>query len=207
MTPEPADKLAIEDIEPGLRGVVRLLDALEALVLYELLTKVPRFRTPALAYWYVSGWIGVLLAILATSGNWTTHGRLLLLLFVGIAGYRLLLDVLRWWLDLLLDPRHYALVSGERNLFFAGLNLVEAALVCAIWLRAAGQARTVGAAAYDGFLLVTQLASPTAATDWAKVGVALVESTALVILVGGLAVVIAAVEKNIHATGVWTAEG
>lgn len=121
--------------------VVAALDFLERYVLYYgLLGRFPRLKSPAFAYWYVLAWLVVLTAGLATSISWFSAPEWVRWLLVVAPLYRLA-DVVRWWLDLLLDRRHYMVLAFERNLLFLGLNLVELTLVGAILLRATGTDR------------------------------------------------------------------
>ena len=80
-------------------------------------------------------------------------------------------------------------------------NLAEVALIAAIWLRAAGEAIDATDAAFQGFSLVTQLALPSTSSGWAKIAVVLAESTALLLLLGGIAAVIALVPAKLKVSG------
>ena len=68
--------------------------------------------------------------------------------------------------------------------------------MAAIRLRASGQATSAGRAAFVGFLLVTQLGVRSATTRWAEVAVVLAEITALILLLGGVAALIALVPRK-----------
>jgi hypothetical protein len=189
----------------AVRAVVRFLNALEWLVLYEWLAEIPKLQSPKLAYWYVAIWTSFLTGVLGTSDLWTRHHTVLKPIFVALAGYRLF-DILRWWTDFLLDRAHWAVISEERNLLSAAANLTEVTLVGAIWLQAAGQTSTAGSAMYASFLLVTQLDRPTAATAISKAAVAVTEIASLVLLLGGVATLIAEAQEKLHATGDWRLE-
>ena len=167
----------------------------------------PRLRSPLLAYYYVVGWLCVLAAILATSDAWVDAWRPLFIALVCIPAYRMF-DILRWYADFLLDRRHNHVVSTERNLVFVFANLVETALIAAIWLQASGASATPGSALFDAFALVTQLALPELAEGgWAKIGVVMTEITALTLLLGGVAVLVAEVQEKINSsTGEWRGE-
>jgi hypothetical protein len=193
--------------DPGVRAIVRVLNALEWVILYELFCLVPWCRSMKLAYFYVGGWICVLALILAAGDKWVDADRGWFLLIVGIAAYRML-DLLRWYGDFLLDRAHNHVVSTERNLVFVVANLVEAALIGAIWLYASRTAASPGEAFYDGFALVTQLGLPDLSDGgWAKLGVVMTEVTALTLLLGGVAVLIAEVQgKVISSKGEWRGE-
>lgn len=190
--------------DPGVRAIVRLINALERAVIYEWLCVIPWCRSPKLAYFYVGGWICVLVTILATSEEWADAPRPLFVLLVCIPAYRIF-DILRWYADFLLDRAHNLVVSTERNLVFVVANVVEAALIGAIWLQASGEAATPGSALFDGFALVTQLALPELAEGgWAKVGVVITEITALTLLLGGVAVLVAEVQEKVESReGEW----
>jgi hypothetical protein len=142
---------------------------------------------------------GRLVAILAVAEKWTGSGWAWFLLIL-IPAYRLF-DIARWWASLLLDRRHFALVTAQRSLLFAAANLGETALIAAIWIRATGLAASSGQAWFDGFSLVTQLERPAATTTWQIVAVVLAEATALLLLLGGIAVVIDLVPKKLRETG------
>lgn len=183
--------------------MVRLIHFLELLVLYELFAGVARFRGVKLAYWYVGGWLVALATILATSDAWATGSDWLAAFLVALPTYRIF-DVLRWYADLLLDRAHHTVVSEERNLLFAVANLAETSLILAIWLREFGGSATAGSAAFDGFALVAQLAIPAAHTVSAKVAIAVAEITALLVLLTGVATLIAEIfQVKLRRTGVW----
>jgi len=98
-------------------------------------------------------------------------------------------------------------VSSERNLLFVVANLAEVALIAAVWFRASGQAASPGSAGYLGFSLVTQLAIPDA-PPWSKLAITFTEIAALVLLIGGVAILIGEVQEKIYAVGAWqTARG
>jgi hypothetical protein len=149
-------------------------------------------------------WTAGLAAILACGDLWTGNGTLTSL-FVALAAYRMF-DILRWWADFLLDRRHWAVVSGERNLVFVVMNAAEVTLIGAIWLFASGEFNHPGQAAYAAFLLVTQLDRPEAVTTISKVVVVVTEVASLVLLLGGLTVVIGEVQEKVKATTEWRGE-
>ena len=188
--------------DAGVRFIVRGIDASEKAILYEHLYRLKRFQTPNLAWWYVLAWIGVLFLILATSFAWADSNRALLIAMTLVPAYRAF-DVLRWYADFLLDKRHNHVLSPERNLLFVVVNLVEATLIGAIWLRASGAVASAGSAAYRSFALVTQLELPAVAGGWAKAAVVVTEVMALTLLFGGVAVLIAEVQRKVASTGTW----
>ena len=88
---------------------------------------------------------------------------------------------------------------------FAVANLVEVAMIAAIFLRASGDLATPGSAMYGGFTLVTQLDLPAADGVTGKVAIAATEIAALVILFVGVASLIAAIfQDKVKAVGEWT---
>jgi hypothetical protein len=180
---------------------IRLLDLLEWITVYELLFTIPSFRSERFAFWYVVTTTAILGALVATSHAWLGWvGTSWMWLPVSLAAYRLF-DIARWWADLLLDRRHYNLVSAERTLQFAIANLAETALIAAIWLMAAGAEKDAGEAAFEGFSLVSQLSRPEVSTGWARIAVVLVEMTALLLLLGGVASLVAIVQEKLEVTG------
>ena len=190
-----------ENDDLGVRKIVRVLDVLEWFVPYEWLCQSDRLRNERLAYYYVGTSLVVLATILGTSGLWRPgdyFGPVLLF----IATYRAF-DIVRWWLDFLLDQKHWLVVSAERSLVFVTANLIEAALIGAIWLEATGAASTAGTAMFQGFTLVTQLGFPAADTVMSKTAVAATEGVALLLLVGGVTVVLGVVGAKIRPAGKW----
>jgi hypothetical protein len=184
---------------------VRGLNWLEKwLALYEWLYRIPRFQSPLLAYGYVFAWLAALASLLLTSSAWVNSAHWIVVIVVLIPAYRAF-DLLRWSADFLLDRNHYHVVSPERNLVFSVLNLAETMLIGAIWLRAAGGESTVGTALFSGFTLVTQLSLPDARTGWAKLAIAVTEVEALVLLLGGVAVLISEVQEKVYSSGEWRA--
>jgi hypothetical protein len=181
-------------VDAGIPLVVCALDLLEWVMPYEIAFTFWRGRPARFAYYYVAVWLAVLVGILSTT-YWWTGWEGWVWLFVAFPALRLA-DIFRWWADFLLDRRHSNLVSAERSLLFAFINLAETALVAAIWLRASGQATTAGGAAFLGFLLVTQLGVRSATTRWAQIAVVLAEITALILLLGGVAALIALVPRK-----------
>lgn len=187
-----------ENEDPGVRLVVRVLNALERVMLYELLVR--KFGSVRLAWWYVVGSITLLIALLLTTGSWGEDHRALTVAAVVVSAYRMV-DIVRWWADLLLDRAHDTVVSEERNLLFALANLIEVGLIGAIWFCATGQASTAGAAFYEAFTLVTQLSIPPAPTVQAKIATAATEVAALLLLLGGVASLIAEVQEKLRRGG------
>jgi hypothetical protein len=187
--------------DPGVRVIVRVLDALEKWVLYEWLCRWKPLRTEYLAYPYVIGWLVVLAATLLTSRWWST-AEVAVAIVVVLAAYRGF-DITRWWIDFLLDRKHWAVVSAERNLVFVAVNLAEVAIIGAIWLRAADAASTAGTAMFQGFTLVTQLGYPQADTAWSKIAIAVTEFMALLLLFGGVTSLLAVVADKIRQSGTW----
>lgn len=113
-------------------------------------------------------------------------------------------DLLRWYADLLLDKAHSHWLSNERNLLFVALNLAETALIGAIWLKAAGESPSALGALYESFGVVTQLGDLSVGGGAApKIGLALTEITALVLLVGGVAILVGEVQEKLRTTGRW----
>jgi hypothetical protein len=115
--------------------------------------------------------------------------------------YRLL-DILRWWLDLIFDRRHYLVVARERNLIFLALNLLEIVFVGAILFRATGVSGSVSGCWYASFFLVTQLNLPEGTTFWQQASKALVETSSLVLLLGGLSALVDLVGSKLR-EGPW----
>jgi hypothetical protein len=189
--------------DPGVNVAVAALDLLGWVMLYEILWTIPWVRSDKVkkkfAYGYVAFFAGVLAIILVTSGRWTGSGWAWIFV-IGIPAYRLL-DIFRWWASLLLDKRHFQMVSAQRLLLFAFANLGETALIAAIWLRATNLAHARGEAWFQSFSLVTQLDRPLATTTWQIVAVVLTEITALLLLLGGIATIIALVPKRLRETG------
>jgi hypothetical protein len=192
--------------DPGVDAVARALRLLGRAVLYTRLAGVERLRGAWLAYLYVGAWIAVLAILLGTSDLWEDGvSEALVVILALVAGYRLL-DIVRWWLSLLLDPGHHLVAPAERSLLFAVLNLGETALIGGIWLQATDQSRTAGGALFQAFSLVTQLQLAPATTTWAKAAVASAEVTALVILLGGIAVLVTVISRKIR-QGPWAGPG
>jgi hypothetical protein len=187
--------------DAGVRLIVRVLDVLERGVLYELLYRWKRLRSPNLAWGYVLCWIAALTVMVATTTLWDDYRGLRIAMAL-VAAYRAF-DLLRWYSDFLLDERHNHVLSRERNLVFAVLNLVETILIAAIWLEATGASEATGSSLFVSFALVTQLDLPAVATFWAKAAVVVTEAMALTILLGGIAVLIAEVQDKVHSTGTW----
>ena len=86
---------------------------------------------------------------------------------------------------------HNSVVSSV----FVFLNLIEVTLIGAIWLKAAGQPRHAAGAFYDSFQQVSQLGASTVSGHWAKASQMVTEVAALVLLVGGVAILIAKVQS------------
>lgn len=202
--PEPP-RARVENPDPGVRLIVRGLNWLEQwFALYEWLYRIPRLRSPLLAYGYVFAWIVALASLLLTSSAWIDSAHWVVVIVVLIPAYRAF-DLLRWSAGFLLDKNHSHVLSPERNLVFSVLNLAETMLIGAIWLRAAGGESTVGTALFAGFTLVTQLSLPDADTGWAKLAIAVTELLALVLLLGGVAVLISEVQEKVYSSGKWRA--
>lgn len=200
------DPVPTNSFEPDrvVAAVVRALNYCERFVLFGWLARLPRLANELLPYRYVAGWLLVLVALLAASRAWVDGPRAIVWIAVLVAAWRLA-DLGRWWLSFLFDRRHFHVLTAERNLLFAIANLAEVALIAAVWLRASGQAaaNSAGDAAFAGFSLVTQLGVPTPTTGRAQLAVALTEFTALLILIGGVAILIGVVQKKIQEGPGW----
>ena len=177
--------------------IVQFLNRLEDFTPYErIYRRLPcKRRSMSYAWYYVGVWLVMLIVMLVFLPRW--GGWELLFMLIPLVR---LLDLLRWYADLLLDRAHNNLASGERSLLLVFLNLIEITLIGAIWLRAAGS--TAASAVRDSFMLVTQLDSPARQGAW-DVGTVTVEVAALVLLAGGVAVLVGEVSEKLRVTGEW----
>jgi hypothetical protein len=150
---------------------------------------------------YVFLWLVYLGLVLPFSPEWGGWGAWILVFFLPVVR---MLDLTRWYADLLLDRAHNNLISGERSLSLVFLNLIEVMLIGAIWLRAAGQPDSAGSALYDSFLLVAQLANPMHVTGlWIRLGTVAIEVASLVLLAGGVALLVSEIGEKLRITGEW----
>jgi hypothetical protein len=191
--------------DPGVQKLVEILERAERSVLYWHLVKLfpERFRNASFAYWYAAGWIAALLPILAVSGWWSTSDAWIRLGVILLPLWRLW-DIFRWWLDLLVDRRHYRVVSFERNLTFLGVNFYEIVLIAAILFRATGVSGSTTSSWFDAFFLVTQVNYPAAGARFTQeTAKALTECVALVLLLGGLAALIGLIADKLR-EGPWS---
>jgi hypothetical protein len=151
-------------------------------------------------------WVGVLTGILLLEKRWDTWSGpwgLWFVVVVVVPAWRML-DLLRWYADLLVDRAHSHLMSTERNLVFVLLNLIEVTLICGIWLRASTPQPTTGSALFDSFGMTSQVGGlPDAGGAATHAGIAMAEITALVLLIGGVAILVGEVQEKIRATGGW----
>lgn len=118
--------------DPIVERIVQLLERGERTVPYWWLTNADRFggrfANPRLAYAYWLVWTSILLAALVSSGYWLDAGTVVTTFVVVGVTYRLW-DIVRWWTDFLIDRRHFAVLSRERNVVFLALNLIELTIV------------------------------------------------------------------------------
>jgi hypothetical protein len=177
--------------DPGVQRIVELLEFGERTVPYwYFVVHFPeRYRNERFAYKYVSWALLGLAAFFATSAWWANTAEWDRWLIVLLPTYRLW-DILRWWLDLLIDRRHHRVVSRERNLIFLALNLLEIIFIGAILFRATGAGSLTGSW-FDSFFLVTQLDFPGEHTAfWPQAAKVVIEISSLVLLLGGLAALV-----------------
>jgi hypothetical protein len=185
----------------GTQVVVEVLQAGELLAPYWLCLHLARQRGrwrsvgQGFAYPYIAVWSLLLVGALASSRFWATSWQLSFAP-VFLAAWRLF-DITRWWIDFVVDRRHQLVVSRERNLIFLGLNLVESAFIGAIFFRATGVSGTASHAWFDSFFEITQLSLPAGSHSTALLAKAVVEVTALVLILGGLAALLDAVSGKI----------
>ena len=104
-------------------------------------------------------WLAGVVAILAASDWWSDGRQWGVALVFTLLALRYL-DIVRWYLGLLLDRRHRLFLSYERNILFYILNLVELIVIAASALRWVDPATGVTAAGLDAFFLVTLLNVP-----------------------------------------------
>jgi hypothetical protein len=182
---EPPAPRDFKNRDPGVQLVVELLEAAEFAVAYHWIRLIFRRGGQRFAYVYCAGWFAVLVSSLATSRWWSGSGWAAIpLVFATLR----IFDIGRWWTDFLVDRRHHLVVSRERNLLFLALNLVEVAVIGAIFFRATSVSPTSIRAFSDAFFEVTQLNFPVAQTHAIALLVKIVvEATSLVLLLGGLA--------------------
>jgi hypothetical protein len=201
--PEPKPVgLDFKNPDPGVQRIVEFLELGERTVLYTYLVKFRRFANPRFAYTYALAALLILVAFLSTSASWRDTPVLTRSLIVVVPLYRLW-DIVRWWVDLLVDRRHYMVVSRERNLIFLALNLLEVVFVGAILFSASGVSRSTSGAWFDSFFLVTQLAFPThGSTFWGNAATALIEFSSLVLLLGGLSTLVDLIGSKLK-EGAW----
>jgi hypothetical protein len=149
-----------------------------------------RYKNALFAYKYV-GWALVGLgAFFVTSIWWTETPEWARWIIVFLPMYRLW-DIIRWWVDLLIDRRHYSVVSRERNVVFLALNLLEIIFIGAILFRAAGMPGSLSGSWFDSFFLVTQLSFPSKDTAfWQQLAKMIIEASSLVLLLGGLSALV-----------------
>jgi hypothetical protein len=176
--------------DPGVQRLVEILEIGERTVPYWWLSRSERLGNERLAYRYVAWTIVVLAAIFVTSIWWKNTPEWARWLIVVLPMYRLW-DIVRWWADLLVDRRHYRVVSRERNVVFLALNLFEIVFICSILFRAAGKPGSLSGSWFDSFFLVTQLSFPGNDTAfWQQVATAIVEGSSLILLLGGLSALV-----------------
>ena len=139
-----------------------------------------------------------LAAVFVISIWWTETPEWVRWLIVLLPMYRLW-DIVRWWVDLLIDRRHYTVVSRERNVIFLALNLLEIIFICAILFRAAGKPSSLSGSWFDSFFLVTQLNFPSEDTAfWEQVAKAVIEGSSLVLLLGGLSALVDLIGRKLR---------
>jgi hypothetical protein len=178
--------------DPGVQRVVQILERGERTVPYWwFINRFPqRYRNARFAYKYVAWAMSGLAAVFVASIWWTKTPEWARWLIVVLPMYRLW-DIVRWWVDLLIDRRHYQVVSRERNVVFLALNLLEIIFICAILLRAAGKPGSLSGSWFDSFFLVTQLNFPGRDTAfWEQVAKVIIEVSSLVLLLGGLSALV-----------------
>jgi hypothetical protein len=180
---------------------VNILEIGKNAVAYTWLVRPRRFLKEWFAYPYVASWLLALIVCFSTSRWWADYQEGYRWLIVLVPAYRLL-EILRWWLSLIFNRRHYMVLSSERNLIFLALNLLETVFVGAILFRATGVASSLSGCWYASFFLVTQLNLPGAATFWQQASKALIEIASLTLLLGGLSALIALVGGKLR-EGEW----
>ena len=167
--------------DPGVQRIVEILKLGKRTVLYGLLIRhLPqRYKNERLAYKYVGSAMLCLAALFVTSIWWMKTPEWVRWLVVLLPMYRLW-DIVRWWVNLLIDRRHFRVVSRERNVIFLAFNLVEIVFIGAILFRAAGNAGSLSGSWFDSFFLVTQLNLPAKDTAfWEQVAKAVIEGRRL----------------------------
>jgi hypothetical protein len=191
--------------DPGAQKVGEILELGEKGVAYTWFMRVRSLHASWFAYPYVGTWLAILLILFSGSPWWSKFdGRLRWLVvapIVIVAIYRLL-EVLRWWLDLILDRRHFLVVARERNLIFLAINLVEVVFVGAILFRVTSVSNSMSGCWFASFFLVTQLALPAGVELWQQASKVLVEIASLVLLLGGLSALVELVGSKLR-EGPW----
>lgn len=183
--------------DPGVQRTVEVLEATRRTSIYWWLVNPHNLGgwlfTPKLAYGYSGAWIGILLGLLVTGRYWADGIPVLVAVVAGVALYRLW-DIVRWWVGFLIDRRHYAVLSRERNVLFLAINFTELTLIGAVLLRAADPEASSTQRWFDAFFLVTQLALPDGDPNlWEKSTFVALELSALLLFLWGLAALISLV--------------
>jgi hypothetical protein len=180
----------VEWIVYGIRRFQQLINRLDRTPLYDRWVKsggAPFFFN----YLYVGAWtaaVGVL-AILTAVTPWT-------LPFAALASFRLL-GLVVWYVALLLDARHWRILSPERNLIFLGLDGLAAVVAVGLWLATA--TITIGAEPpwSEAIAIFTLNGAPNGYEGWPAVVATLVGTlTGLLLIAAGLAVLVALVSDR-----------
>jgi len=124
------------------------------------------------------------------------------LLVLLLPAYRYL-DIVRWWLSALLNPRHRTFMSFSRNLLFLALNLAELSLVTAILLVSTQPLAARWDSWLDAGFLTLQLSLPERGSTLHSIAQLMGAGGSLLLLVAALAVVITGIAEK-FVEGRWT---
>ena len=102
---------------------------------------------------YALGWLSIIAAAYALSPLWV-GGVWVLVPVLVVAAWRYL-DIVLWYLGLLLNARHTRFAPVERNVLLLMVDLITVVFIAAILLRATDTSRSFDTAWFDGFFLVT----------------------------------------------------
>jgi hypothetical protein len=181
-----------DEPDDGVRAVVSVLDYVRWVVPYEWFAAFRRRRGGALSpnfiALYAFGWIVVLTAlfILVPEVNGCTWVKTIIAIPPVVAS----IEIVRWWLSVILNRAHYLFLSFERNLLYLVVNLSEIALAGAVLLRLTSKSDGAAEALFAAFFLTLQLSNGPQGPVIHDLAQMFIAGCSLVLLAGGLAILL-----------------
>ncbi|MGH3073023.1 MAG: hypothetical protein ACRDNB_12255 [Gaiellaceae bacterium] len=147
---------------------------------------------------YVVGWLVALIALFsrAPQPSWELGSRALI---TAVAGYRLL-DLVSFYVEVILRQGERKFRSFERSVVLLGLNAAESVVALAIFLRASGVADKTDAL-YGAFLLLTQMDTPATGTEHIRFVTVLGIALGLLLLIVALSLFVGAIGQQFSSYG------